>query len=124
MARAGNPGDNTMKRLLYILILCLPLGVEADTLHVTDLGFTTVYVQIADQVDDSSMIASGSQRVGNLYIDRVTRTDTLWVECDGMYMAVPIEYDISIVVQRFDLDQSGTVDISDLMEIIDYMFGG
>ena len=112
-----------MKHLLYILILCLPLGVSADTLHVTDLGFTTLYTQIADHVDDSSMIASGSQRVGNLYIDRITRTDTLWVECDGMYMAVPIEYDISIVVQRFDLDQSGTVDISDLMEIIDYMFG-
>ncbi len=110
---------------VYVFFICLlPWGVKADTLHVVDLGFTTVYVQIADEVDDSAMIASGSQRVGNLYIDRIARTDTFWVGCDGMYMALPIEYDISIVVQWPDLDGTGIVDISDLLKIVDYMFGG
>ena len=111
-----------MKRLIYILIYLLPVGVEADSLYVADLGFTTVYVQIVDHVDDSAM--AGSQRIGNLYIDRITRTDTLWVGCDDMYMAVPIEFDISIVVERPDVDGSGVKDISDLMMLIDYMFGG
>lgn len=113
-----------MKRLIYIVILCLAVSVRADTLHVVDLGFTTVYVQIADAVDDSAMIASGSQKIGNLYIDRIIRSDTLWVGCDGMYMAVPIEYDISIVMQWPDLNGSGINDISDLMKIVIYMFGG
>ena len=110
---------------VYLLYTCLlPLSAGADTLHVVDLGFTTVYVQIADEVDDEGMIASGSLRVGNLYIDRIARIDTFWVGCGEMYLAVPIEYDISIVVQWPDLDGTGIVDISDLMKIVDYMFGG
>lgn len=112
-----------MRHLIYILFLCLAGGVKADTLHVVDLGFTTVYVQIADVVDDAAMIASGSQRIWNLYIDRIVRFDTLWVECEGMYMAVPIEYDVSIVVYWPDVDGTGISDISDLVFLIDYMFG-
>lgn len=113
-----------MRHLLYILFLCLLAGgVRADTLHVFDLGFTTLYIQIADEVDNDAMIASGSEKVGNLYIDRIPRFDTLWVECEEMYMAVPIEYDVSIVVQWADVDGSGISDISDLVYLIDFMFG-
>ena len=114
-----------MRQLLYILCL-LPLGVRADTLHIVDLGFTTLYVQVLDVVDDSAMIANGWEKRGNAYVDKIVHSDgdTFWVGCgDDMYMAVPVEYDILMVVQKYDHNGSGVTDISDLMMMIDYYFG-
>ncbi len=119
-----------MKTIITLLVLLpLPLGVRGDTLHTVEFWDTEVHVQVVNTID-SSMVAN-SERVGNLYIDRISRTDSVlfWYcteTCDDdttwSCMAFPIVHNIVVVQFLPDLNGDGVSDISDLMWHIDYMF--
>ena len=100
-----------------------------------------VTIQIVDMVDTPTMIASGSERTGNVYEDRIMYVDstcycntyeyqvhdsTGWHGVDStacmLLGRVPVSYGVTIVVGKHDVDGSGVADISDLVAIIEYMF--
>jgi len=120
--------------LALALWVVLPIGVKSeDTLHIINFWDVDVYVQEVNTIDSS--VVANTERTGNLYIDRIARTDTstawfCWEYAESvepfdtltMCMGFPVDHDIVVINHKPDVNGSGVVDISDLVWLIDYMF--
>ena len=117
-----------MRLLLFAIALSITSGLQADTLHIADLVHTDVYVYEVPVIADSVM--TDYEQFGNYYIGQLRRSvsSSYYIAVsDSFTIIIPIEYNVVIVTQRCepgDINCDGSIDISDLWALIDYMFLG
>jgi hypothetical protein len=85
-----------------------------------------VMVQHVMIPDDSAMLATGMRRFGGVYVGLYLAEDTMRIydgSTPNYVRAWPLEWKL-VIITTGDVTGDQSVDISDLVYMIDFMFGG